>query len=77
VIGLPGRDAFGEGFYRVKELADKGIIVIPENNVTAEVAKRLGLPDTDVHVAERKIGKKELAEIFSKAEAKCAASGRT
>jgi hypothetical protein len=64
-VRLEAKGEFSEGFYRVKELAESGIIVIPENNVTAAIAERLQVPKERVKTVERKLGKSELAKLFS------------
>lgn len=64
VVELAAAGEFSDGFYRVKELAESGIIVIPENNVTAAIAERLQLPKDQIKTQERKIGKTELSKLF-------------
>ena len=63
-IRLQARGDFPAGFYRVKELAEGGIIVIAENNLTAAIAERLQLPKEVVKTTERKVGKRELCKLF-------------
>lgn len=58
------------GFYKVKEIAETGVIVIPENSVTAEVARRMELDSRQLQVTERKLGKHELLSIFAKVQKK-------
>ncbi|MBI5236873.1 MAG: HNH endonuclease [Deltaproteobacteria bacterium] len=55
-----------DGFYRVKELSDKHVIVIPENAVPDAVAKRMGIPkDERRTLSERTLGKRELQALFA------------
>lgn len=54
-------------FYRVKELSENGIIVIPENAVTDALAMAMNIPKTERKTPpERRIGKKELLALFDK-----------
>jgi len=64
-IRLDAANGFEAGFYRVKELAEGEIIVIPENNVTAAIAQRLQLPKDEIRTRERKLGKAELSKLFA------------
>jgi 5-methylcytosine-specific restriction endonuclease McrA len=63
LIRLPARGTFSEGFYRVKELAKNQIIMIAENSITAEMARRMDLSEVE-EVAERKLAKTELRQLF-------------
>jgi 5-methylcytosine-specific restriction endonuclease McrA len=63
LVRLPAKGAFAKGFYRVKELAKNQIIMIAENSITAEMARRMGLGEV-AEVAERKLGKTELRHLF-------------
>jgi hypothetical protein len=47
-------------------LAENEIIVIPEHNVTAAIAQRMGLPKEEIETTERKLGKTDLAKLFPK-----------
>ena len=64
-IRLDAANGFEAGFYRVKELAEGEIIVIPENNVTAAIAQRLQLPKDEIQTRERKLRKAELSKLFA------------
>jgi hypothetical protein len=65
-IKLDAANGFEAGFYRVKELAEGEIIVIPENNVTAAIAQRLQLPREEVRMRERKLRRAELLKILAR-----------
>jgi 5-methylcytosine-specific restriction endonuclease McrA len=65
MIKLGAKDSYSAGFYRVKELNNNNIIVIPENNVTSEIAKKLGLPKEKAKKMERTLTKHELDDLFS------------
>lgn len=64
VLYLQEKGPYPAGFYRVKELGKTNITVIPENSINADIAKKLGIPEEEVSVIERKLGKLELREIF-------------
>lgn len=65
VIHLDKKDPWPEGFYRIKELSKNCIIVLLENNVTTEIAKKLGMPKEEASVMERKLSKSELNVLLS------------
>jgi hypothetical protein len=54
----------GAGWYRVKEFSESGIIVLPENALPTEIARRmmLGKPPA---ITERRLGKIELRNYFA------------
>jgi hypothetical protein len=65
-VQLGADGGFAEGFYRIKELAESGVIVIPEHNVTAAIAQRLNLPKQEIGTTERTLRKGDLVKLFPK-----------
>lgn len=54
-----------KGFYRLKEAVPEGhIIVMPENSLTKDIAKKMGLSADDVENVEIRLNKGDLAKIF-------------
>ena len=64
-LNLPGNADFKAGFYRVKELTDANITVIPENSVTKQMAEALGFDKKEITNPEHRLGKGELEKILT------------
>ena len=62
--------------YRIKELSQTNVKVIPENAVTVDIAKKLGVPKEDIKNEERALGKAEILKFFESAAEESRASSQ-